>query len=270
MVDHNNFSNTITFLCNICGSSESLPHEKLHRELLHCTACGSSPRFRGVVRAFQQCVLGDVVTPLVKALPRQDLVGLGMSDWEGYGRELGRICQYTNTFYHDKPFLDIASRASSEKYTNLDFVICSEVLEHVVPPVSTALENIWGMLKPGGYLILSVPSLEGYETIEHYPHIHEFSIDAEDGASIVLNKRPDGLVERIPGPIFHGGPGSVLEMRVFGEACLSAMLRYVGFHATRLEFVKPIGYFWEYHCENPLWRGRTQRSHILYCRKSLG
>jgi SAM-dependent methyltransferase len=191
--------------------------------------------------------------------------GIGMSDWDVYAQEFSRIFKYTNTFFHSDPFLDITSNDSAAMYSDLDFVICSEVLEHVLPPVSAALQNIFGMLKPGGTLILSVPSLEGYETIEHYPHISEFSIINEGNEYVVLNTRPDGHSERHTHPIFHGGPGSVLEFRVFGEGDILSMLRHVGFSVTRLEFDESIGYFWKLLCENALWRGRCQRSHILIC-----
>ncbi|WFU12350.1 hypothetical protein QA646_20790 (plasmid) [Rhizobium sp. CB3090] len=259
----------ITFCCNVCGFSNDLSTAAIHREMLNCVECGSCARFRGVVKAVQQFVFKDATRPLNIQPPIPNIRGIGMSDWRGYADEFSRICDFQNTYYHMEPFLDVTDAISSTNYTDLDFVVCSEVLEHVLGPVTNSLQNIFGMLKSGGILVLTVPSLEGYETIEHYPHLQSFEIVHTGGLYSIVNRRPDGAIEHYVNPAFHGGPGTVLEMRIFGEGDLLSMLRHVGFDEI-LDLPandRECGYLWEGSVESPLWRGRRSKSHVLVCRK---
>lgn len=263
------FDQPITFTCNICGTISTVPSVKKHRELLQCNECGSTPRYRGIFQAIQKYVLGSTEQPVRLTEPRLDKMGIGMSDWEPLVPDLQRVVSYRNTFYHQEPRLDITNAKSCKSYKNLDFIICSEVLEHVLPPVSQCLINIKGMLKTDGILILSVPYLEGYETIEHFPHIDRFEITPVGDRHSLVNIAPDGTIEHFDNIIFHGGPGSVLEMRIFGEGDILAMLSYSGFtDVTIMEPTLPeIGYIWDYRTEHPLWRGRLGKSCILICRQ---
>jgi SAM-dependent methyltransferase len=257
----------VAFRCNVCGAGNELPVGQVHREMLCCAGCRANARFRGIVRAVQEVLLEDTETALRAARPRREVRGVGMSDSGIYAGELARLFDYRNTFYHMAPLLDVTDAASTRQYRELDFVVSSDVLEHVRAPVSEALENIRGMLKPGGVLILSVPYLRGYMTIEHYPHLMEYEIVAVGGKYAVVNVRADGLVEQFPAPVFHGGPGSVLEMRVFGEGDLMATLAYAGFEVRVLEASLPeIGYVWRLQAESALWRGRESKSFVMVCR----
>jgi SAM-dependent methyltransferase len=261
----------IAFRCNICGAANALPVTEIHRELLWCVGCRANARFRGIARAVQETLLGDVQTPLQNAAKRRELVGIGMSDTGIYARALERLFSYRNTFYHTEPRLDVTDAGSTCQYQDLDFVVSSDVLEHVRAPVSAALTNIHGMLKPGGVLILTVPYLEGYESIEHYPHLRDYEIVAVGGKHAVVNVRADGLVEQFAAPVFHGGPGSVLEMRVFGEGDLMSMLHYVGFEVRILTAnMAEIGYVWDLAPESALWRERESKSFVMICRKTGG
>jgi SAM-dependent methyltransferase len=258
----------VRFTCNICGHENDDPAVIIHRELLPCAACGSNPRFRGVIHAFQKYVCGATNVPLNRMSPRPELSGIGMSDWGRYATELERIANYRNTFYHQEPYLDITDAGSAAQYQNLDFLISSDVLEHVHRPVFNSIRNIRAMLKPGGSLILSVPYLEGYDSFEHYPHLKEYRIVEVAGTWVVVNKRADGQVELHERPIFHGGDGSVLELRVFGEGELLAMLRDAGF--SEIIDLKPeieeIGYIWQHSVELEIRQGRRSKSHVLLCR----
>lgn len=256
------------FTCNICGCENNDPSVVVHRELLHCHHCGSTPRFRGLIHAFQSHVCGETDVPLDRMSPRHELSGIGMSDWNRYAVQLERITAYRNTFYHQDPFLDVTDSASAGQYRDLDFVISSDVIEHVHRPVINSFRNIKAMLKPGGCLILSVPYLEGYDTLEHYPHLNDYRIVEVAGTWVVVNKRVDGQVEMHERPIFHGGDGSVLELRVFGEGDLFAMLQHAGFNEIiDLEpTIEAIGYIWPHQVEMEIWQGRRSKSHILVCR----
>jgi SAM-dependent methyltransferase len=258
------------FTCNICGFANSLflwPEQK-HRELINCMQCRSTARHRGVVHAVQKALLNDTKTPLAFTDVRKSYYGIGMSDSEVYAQHLDRIFTYTNTLYHAEPHLDVSNSNSCARYKRLDFVISSDVLEHVDPPVSEALRNIRGMLKASGHLILTAPFLEGYETIEHFPHLNQFSIANIGESFVLLNRRRDEHIETFQHLSFHGGPGSVLEMRIFGLGDLLARLSYAGF--SNVEVIRAnlgaIGYVWDEIAENPLSGGRRFLSYVILCR----
>ena len=269
----------VEFRCNLCGAYNSLSDPlKKHRELLNCVGCGSSARFRGVVHAIQRELLGDQLGVVFRsAIERRKVTGIGFSDSDIYAGELARIFSYTNTFYHMDPVLDIMSTESVAKYQAVDFVVCSDVLEHVPPPAITAFQNLRKLVRTGGVLILTVPYLEGYETIEHYPHLYKWkTVKLDDGYHVVLNLRRGDLgrpnrapyVECFTRPEFHGGPGEVLEMRLYGEGDLRARLAYAGFSSVEaIEANLPdIGYVWNYTAERPEFHGRGGKSCVMVCR----
>jgi len=135
---------------------------------------------------------------------------------------------YTNTFYHCEPFFDI-TETHPALYGTYDFIISSDVFEHIAPPVERAMEEVLNLLKPEGALILSVPSTIDEATIEHYPDLHQYTIAQLNGNSIVVNRKKDGSFQVHENPVFHGGDGTTLEMRVFSRKDLAKKLRNVGF-----------------------------------------
>ena len=84
------------------------------------------------------------------------IAGIGLSDAEAYAKPLAHKFDYENTFYHTDPRLDIADIDDSH-VGRYDFVVASDVFEHVAPPVSRAFVNARRMLKPGGKFIFTVP-----------------------------------------------------------------------------------------------------------------
>jgi hypothetical protein len=235
--------------------------------MLICTQCGSSARVRGIVYAVQRYVLRDTETPLREAAQQKRFRGVGMSDWVGYASELERIFDYTNTFYHQEPSLDVTNLESVRKYRDLNFVVSSDVLEHIVAPVSEALKNIRGMIRDDGLLILTAPYVEGYESIEHFPHLHDFKIVSTDGGYVLENKTANGVEERFEHLVFHGGPGSTLEMRMFGEGDLLNLLEHAGFKCEIMEpKIESIGYVWDDCVENLLYGNRRTKGYVLLCR----
>jgi SAM-dependent methyltransferase len=268
----------VEFRCNLCGTDNSIgdPIQK-HRELLICAGCGSCARFRGIVHAIQRELLGARLGTVLRSVAeRKELTGLGFSDANVYAKELARIFTYVNTFYHTDPLLDIMTAESVSNFAPADFVVCSDVLEHVPPPAITAFQNLRRLVRPGGVLVLTVPYLEGYETIEHYPHLYRWKIVQMDQYHALLNLRrsdPRSVgsapsFDFFPDPVFHGGPGEVLEMRIYGEGDLRARLAYAGFSA--IEEIEPnlleIGYIWDYHVERPDFHDRRSKSCVLICR----
>ncbi len=211
----------LSYRCNVCGGFCRSGMESLTREEPTCGSCGSTVRMRAMVRLVSVELLGKSLC-LPDFPRRRDLRGIGLSDWDGYARGLARKFRYTNTFYHQKPRLDIME-VDGFAASSLDFVISTDVLEHVVPPISRAFHNVSRLLKPGGVFLFSVPYLLEGETIEHFPELHDYTLSREKGKWVLANRTVDGREQRFDDLIFHGGEGSTLQMRAF---CLPSLYRH--------------------------------------------
>jgi SAM-dependent methyltransferase len=179
---------TLCFRCNICGANRLTPLHRLRREDVSCNGCGSTPRARAVIRTLSLELFGENLV-LSDFGTRPDIRGLGMTDWQGYANKLAEKFNYRNTYYHQEPRFDISAVEIPVHLLANDFVISSEVFEHVVPPVTRAFENVWKMLKPGGLFILTVPYGSNKEKIEHFPELYDFTI-VQDHETFVLKNRP--------------------------------------------------------------------------------
>ncbi len=157
-----------------------------------------------------------------------EVVGLGLSDWEGYAETLKHKLSYTNTFFHREPFLDIMA-PSPDRFETCDFLISTEVFEHVPPPVTRAFAGVFKLLKPGGLLVLTVPFTDVPRTVEHFPELCEFKVVELGGDYVLVNRTAAGQFQLHQNLIFHGGPGSTLEMRVFSRTDTVRLLEDAGF-----------------------------------------
>jgi hypothetical protein len=223
---------SLCFICNICGERSQVAMDQLQREVSSCQTCLSSPRYRAIIRALslelfnQNLILPDF--PL-----RPDISGLGMTDWDGYATRLAAKLNYRNTYYHREPKLDIsAPELPQDLIHSSNFLISSEIFEHVVPPVQKAFANSFKLLKPGGVLVLTVPYGIQAETVEHFPELNDFAIRLENDSYYLENITQLGRKQRFDNLIFHGGPGSTLEMRIFAETALIQHLTEAGFEAV--------------------------------------
>jgi SAM-dependent methyltransferase len=216
------------FRCNLCGAHGSAAPARLgDREAATCEVCGSSLRHRALIAALQLRLCGEV-RPLRTLARDRRIVGLGMSDVHVYAQWLQRKFAYDNTFFHKAPRLDIQD-PGREFLGRHDFVICSDVLEHVAPPVATAFRNLHGLLKPGGMLAFTVPYAREGETCEHFPELHAFRIEGEGPGRRLLNTTRDGRRQAFGDLRFHGGDGDTLEMRIFALPGLLRLLAAAGF-----------------------------------------
>lgn len=189
-------------------------------------------RVRALVALLSTEIFGIGMTlPEMPAL--KSLRGIGMSDSPELASRLAEKFDYTNTFYHQAPFFD-ATAPDEADTGRFDFVISSEVLEHVPPPVERAFTSLARVLKPHGALIMTTPYRIGSGTEEHFPDLHEYTLASPGGRTVLVNRRSDGTVEVFDNLMFHGGHGSTLEMRVFSEGSLRELLACAGFQSVRI------------------------------------
>jgi len=238
------------FTCNICGAECAA--EKLEREVPSCGICGSNVRFRWIVHALSTELFGETI-PLNDFPERKDLKAIGLSDPAPIAAVLAQRFDYLNTTYHRRPLFDITHPTELEAF---DFVIASEVFEHVAPPVQKAFNNLRRILKPGGFAIFSTPTEPNGETVEHFPGLFDWQLVRLATGPVLLNRTLDGKLETYDNLHFHGGEGSTLELRVFSEQGLLANCRAAGFQEIKqAEDYEPWGIRWE-----PWARGRTLRA----------
>jgi SAM-dependent methyltransferase len=213
---------SIELTCNICGAESAPSLAQLGRDVSSCPECKSTPRVRSVVHVLSNALFGRSLA-LPEFPDRPELKGIGLTDW-GYDRGLAGKVEYRNTFYDHEPRLDITD-PPEELCGTLDFLISSDVFEHVPPPVERAFEGAFRLLKPGGVFVLTVPYLLEGKTLEHFPTLHDWEL--RDG--VLFNRTADGREEVFEDVRFHGGEGLTVEMRIFSHADVIRQLREAGF-----------------------------------------
>lgn len=144
----------LSFRCNICSRRIVAPLAGIGREIASCR-CGSTVRQRSLMHVLTQELFGKSLA--IEDIPRRTgLAGVDLSGAQAYvSRMYGRL-GYANTFLHKEPRLDIT--APGQRWlSSCDYLISSDVFEHVAPPVSRAFDGALRILKPGGVLVLTVP-----------------------------------------------------------------------------------------------------------------
>ncbi len=234
----------VSFRCNLCGTANGVAQRALDRERPSCRSCGSNVRFRAVGRLVVRELTGrDCALP---DLPRsKQWRGIGLSDANAYAAPFADRFDYLNTFFHIEPRLDIAN-ADVARYGGCDFLVASDVFEHVTPPVGRAFANARALLRDGGKFIFTVPFTLDDDTVEHFPELHDWSIVQEDGRFRLVNRTADGRSVVHENLVFHGGPGATLEMRLFSQAALLREFERAGFARVRIadEACLPFGIHW--------------------------
>ncbi len=228
----------LDYQCNVCATQVvQWPLAAIDRDLPSCPGCGSSVRMRSVVHLLSVSLFGQSLL-LPRWPKRRDIKGLGLSDWSGYGRWLHLKTDYTNTYFHTAPRLDICN-APASRAGSADYLISTEVFEHVPPPASRAFEGAALLLKPGGVLIFTTPFSNDAETVEHFPFLNDWEIVERGGRHVLINRRKDGTREEFDNLVFHGGPGTTVEMRLFSRAALLRELAAAGFSEIEV-FDQPV------------------------------
>jgi hypothetical protein len=237
-------ADAVAFRCNLCGTANRVPHAALDRERPSCATCDSNVRFRAIGRLVVREIVGqDCALP---DLPRaKRWRGLGLSDADAYALPFADKFDYVNTYYHAEPRLDIAN-VDVARFGGRDFIVASDVFEHVAPPVARAFANARALLNDGGKLIFTVPFSFEADTVEHFPELHEWTVAEHDGHWRLINRTADGRTTMHENLIFHGGPGSTLEMRLFSLPALLREFERAGFARVRIadEPCAPFGIRW--------------------------
>jgi SAM-dependent methyltransferase len=240
------------FDCNICGTQCSKEESELAIEARSCDGCGSCGRFRWIVHALSVELFGRPLR-LTEFPEMRSVRGLGLSDWSGYAIPLAQRFDYTNTFFHMAPKFDIA-RITEADEGRYDFVIATEVIEHVPPPAGQAIANLFRILKPGGFVLLTTPSIPGNVNLEHFPNLKDYRLVELDSGWVLVNRTEDGRIETFEGLTFHGGDGSTVEMRVFGQERLVSDLKDAGFETVEVTSapIEDFGILIRGHCSFPM------------------
>lgn len=213
----------LRFFCNSCFAIRRTSLTLDLREALVCPSCGLNSRQRALLLAAQR-------NTKEAFLRKKNLKIVGVSDGapveSAFLDRFGR--SYQNFEFHTEPFLDI-TKVKDVPESVADVVTCSEVLEHVQPPIELAFSGLYKLLKPGGWLILSVPHT-GVDSLhlEHFPVMQNSELIIEPvqvlrGIDLQGNKREFSEL------LFHGGAGATLEYRVFSETSLKENLEKSGF-----------------------------------------
>jgi hypothetical protein len=224
---------SVAFSCNLCNHVNRLAPEAFDRESPTCAQCRSNVRVRSLLRALSMELFGANL-PL-SVFPRlKSLRGLGLSDKPAYAAQLADTFDYRNTSYAGGAHLDITDPPAGE-FGRYDFVIASEIFEHVRPPLDAAFRNAFNMLGTNGLLLLTVPYSIDAASLEHYPDLKDFGLAQVGGGTVVVGRDAAGKLQAFDNPVFHlGKDGPALEMREISESELKDSLTRAGFNEIRI------------------------------------
>jgi SAM-dependent methyltransferase len=164
--------------CILCGGWNSGAVEPVTREQSLCVVCRSTWRARAVVLGLL-IGLGYRPGPLPSFPPDWSRRGIGCSDDVTIASRLPGYFSYSNTYYDQFPHLDLADPAPNA-IGQFEFVTCSDVLEHVTPPVHNAMAGLSRCLRDGGFAVITVPTHRSDETIEFYDGLVDYRLDETD------------------------------------------------------------------------------------------
>lgn len=224
---------TLAFACNLCGRTGALDLSGLQREERTCLGCGSTLRQRSLIAALSRKLFDGQSMPLPEWPPVQHLDARGISDSELIDRALSQRMRYRNTYIHREPILDLCSPAEGD-VASCDILICSDVLEHVAPPLERAFAGMRRIVRPGGFALITVPCSAQKDTTEHFPNLHEYRIIERNGKRVLANLTADSRYEVFEELVFHGGPGETLEMRRLALPDLERHLNAAGFSRVEI------------------------------------
>jgi SAM-dependent methyltransferase len=162
-------------------------HGALYRFLLPALVRPPAARYRGKVRTFARIGIMRFLESWQDRIHGQVLdVGVGTRP---YPRQLfqGR-CHYIATDCFEHPNIDVVSDihhlTDVFQPGSFDFVICTDVLEHIPHPWE-AVQELYAVLKPGGTLLLTTPLNYRLHTDEH---VRDYWRMSADGLRVLLQE----------------------------------------------------------------------------------
>src|SRR5712692_7682310 len=177
----------VPFTCNICGAHNRA--EEFATEPASCN-CGSNVRVRALIHLLSMELFGRSL--ILTEFPRLKAIrGLGMTDKACYAEILADKFDYANTYYDREPRFDFTA-FHPQLSGAYDFILSADVLEHIAPPVGRALEEVCRLLKPHGFLGVTVYCNPSDELREHFPELHDYRILPLGDSVVLINRRRDG------------------------------------------------------------------------------
>jgi SAM-dependent methyltransferase len=235
------------FTCNLCNSPCSVNFkEEIGRENRSCSTCGSGVRFRWIIHALSLELFGKSI-PLPLFPRAKEITGIGLTDSGTFVFGLAKKLNFTNTYFHREPRIDLTDATSGEDGA-YDFIIASEVFEHIPPPVQLGFNNLARLLSPNGFVIFTVPWNPDGHTIEHYPDLFDWKVVRLRSGPVLVTVTITGEAQAFRNPVFHGGDGETLEMRLFSKDDLVRHFDAAGFQRLKfseIEAALDYGIIWE-------------------------
>jgi len=213
--------------CPLCAHRYTFDQDSERREGPLCPKCNISGRASAIINALSNFV-GQENIALVNHPLNKDVSIIGLSDSPRYAQYLADKYNYTNTYFHKEPYLDIRFPAEEHR-GKYDVVISTEVFEHVLGDVTLAFDGAHSLLKPGGIFIFTVPFVNNGAHKEHYPGLVDYNSREVDGKWVADLEFDTGVVQTDESPIFHGGPGITLEVRLFTRDSVLEYISAAGF-----------------------------------------
>jgi hypothetical protein len=230
------------FFCVACLRPSKTRQGTFGREGANCFFCNATSRDRAMLLNIHWAFISKFIKN-----PRHVPKIIGVSDGQLMEKILKKLygSNYANYHYHQDPLLDI-TQVPSDLYGSADIVSCTEVLEHVAPPVSLAFSGLRKILKEHGKLILSVPHSDSFgKHIEHFPEMTNTELLLGDNPKLIGTLK-EGEQTEFTDLVFHGGVGFTLEYRIFSYHSLREQLLDAGFTRFKLNRnFKVLGIAWE-------------------------
>jgi len=133
--------------CSICD--EIVKFVAASKEDVACNSCNATMRAQMIHKAVLQGLGYPLNVRRNSISPDMSRVGLGISDDWRLARALAFLFNYTNSYLHQFPNVDLCSPPPN-CFEYFEFISCSDVLEHTPPPMDQPMRGLYSMLKPAG------------------------------------------------------------------------------------------------------------------------
>jgi len=215
--------------CGLCERPAAFAYRAGHdgpidlREELPCEHCGLSARVRVVMQMLRDCAPEPSAIVYATEQATRAFQWIAQTYPAAIGSEFfteaqrPRLEAHLATLFEQPPALrfEDATRLGLED-ASVDALVSCDVLEHI-PDHHAALAEFARVIRPGGHLILTVPFL-----------------DADEHSILRARLGPEGTIEHLVEPEYHGDPVSpdgVLAFHSFSWDLLAA-IRNAGFDSA--------------------------------------